>query len=163
MPGVSKPVDAYVNKLCRALETTGGIPVKKTADTGDGERRVLFESNTYPDPVTEINVIISYSAAVGLSVTYRENWSGDEWECRWGRHPNSHNTEEHFHYPPDAGENETPPAVDAEYGQDILIMTNIVDFLSERYTEIISTESLTYPSDYCWTNEYGSETYEYPP
>ena len=163
MSGVSRPVDAYVNKLCRALETKGGLQVKKTTDTGDGERRVVLESNTYPDPVTEINVIISYSAAVGPSITYREDWSGDEWECRWGRHPNPHNTEDHFHYPPNAGENENPTAVDAEYGQDILVMTNVADFLSERYTEIISTDSPTYPSDYCWTNEYCSETYEDPP
>lgn len=163
MSGVSRPVDAYVNKLCRALQTRGGIQVKKTADTGDSERRVLLESNTYPEPVTEIEVIVSYAAAVGPSITYRENWSGEEWKCRWGRHSNSHNTEEHFHYPPDAGEAENPPAVDASYGQDILMMENIADFLGERYTDIVSSDSPTYPSGYDWTNEYCSETYEYPP
>lgn len=163
MSSGSRPVDAYVNKFCRALKATGGIQVKKTTDTGDGERRVILEPNTYPCPVTKVKVIVSYAAAVGPSVTYCENWSGDVWKCRWGRHANPHNTEEHFHYPPDAGENENPPAVDASYGQDILMMENVAEFLSERYTDIISSDSHTYPVDYDWTNEYSSDTYQYPP
>ncbi|SMP12257.1 hypothetical protein SAMN06265347_10440 [Halobellus salinus] len=56
-----------------------------------------------------------------------------------------------------------PPAVDASYKQDILVMTDIGDFLAERYLDIVSSESATYPSQYTWTNEYCSATYEFPP
>ena len=53
--------------------------------------------------------------------------------------------------------------MDASYGQDILMMENVAEFLSERYTDIISSDSHTYPVDYDWTNEYSSDTYQYPP
>lgn len=38
-----------------------------------------------------------------FSFHYTEHWvDGDRWECRWDRHPNTHNSREHFHPPPDA-------------------------------------------------------------
>ena len=37
-----------------------------------------------------------------LNVHYQEDRQDGVWKCRWDRHPNSHNSREHFHPPPDA-------------------------------------------------------------
>jgi hypothetical protein len=38
----------------------------------------------------------------------------DRWECRWDRHPSTHNAREHFHPPPDAA----TPGTDESYPND---------------------------------------------
>ncbi|WP_435065044.1 hypothetical protein [Halobaculum sp. EA56] len=37
-----------------------------------------------------------------FSFHYREEQRDSVWACRWDRHPNTHNSREHFHPPPDA-------------------------------------------------------------
>jgi len=37
-----------------------------------------------------------------FTLHYREGHTDRVWECRWDRHPNPHNTRDHFHPPPAA-------------------------------------------------------------
>ncbi len=37
-----------------------------------------------------------------FNVHYQEEWPDGVWKCRWDRHPNNHNSRDHFHPPPDA-------------------------------------------------------------
>ena len=37
-----------------------------------------------------------------FNVHYQEEWRDSVWKCRWDRHPNAHNSRDHFHPPPAA-------------------------------------------------------------
>ena len=62
--------------------------------------RVLLDSGRYPDLVTAVRVDIRWFTTDDFSIHYLESRDGDHWECRWDRHPNTHNTRLHFHEPP---------------------------------------------------------------
>lgn len=69
-----------------------------------------FDTSYYPTSVSEANVRIRWFETDDFSIHYREQYEARPWECRWDRHPNSHNTRDHVHPPPDAatpGENAT--------------------------------------------------------
>lgn len=62
--------------------------------------RALLDSEQYPESVTEVRVDIRWFTTDDFSIHYVESRNGDHWECRWDRHPNTHNTRLHFHEPP---------------------------------------------------------------
>lgn len=66
----------------------------------------------------------------GFDVHYAEQYgTGSHWECRWDRHPNDHNSRDHFHPPPDA---ETP-GLDESYPTDWRdVLTMVLTDLDER-------------------------------
>lgn len=56
----------------------------------------------YPTAVERSYLQIRWFETDDFSVHYCEQYSdGTTWECRWDRHPNDHNTRDHFHPPPD--------------------------------------------------------------
>lgn len=62
--------------------------------------RAVLASEQYPASVTETRVDIRWFRTDDFSIHYLESRDGDLWECRWDRHPNTHNTRLHFHEPP---------------------------------------------------------------
>jgi hypothetical protein len=66
--------------------------------------RALLASGQYPESVTEARVDIRWFTTGDFSIHYLESRDGDLWECRWDRHPNTHNTRLHFHEPPTAND-----------------------------------------------------------
>jgi hypothetical protein len=62
--------------------------------------RAVLDSEQYPDSVTAARVDIRWFTTDDFSIHYLESRAGDRWECRWDRHPNTHNTRLHFHEPP---------------------------------------------------------------
>lgn len=57
----------------------------------------------FPGGITRAYLQIRWFETDDFSIHYSEQYqSGNSWECRWDRHPNDHNTREHFHPPPDA-------------------------------------------------------------
>jgi hypothetical protein len=62
--------------------------------------RALLASGQYPESVTDARVDIRWFTTDDFSIHYLESRDGDLWECRWDRHPNTHNTRLHFHEPP---------------------------------------------------------------
>jgi len=65
-----------------------------------------YDLGYFPAAVERAYLRISWFDTDNFNVHYSEQYeSGELWECRWDRHPNDHNTREHFHPPPDA---ETP-------------------------------------------------------
>lgn len=66
--------------------------------------RALLASGQYPESVTEARVDIRWFTTDDFSIHYLESRDGDLWECRWDRHPNTHNTRLHFHEPPTAND-----------------------------------------------------------
>jgi len=72
-----------------------------------------YDLGYFPGGVTRAYLRIRWFETDDFSIHYSEQYrTGDSWECRWDRHPNDHNTREHFHPPPDAltpGEDEDYP------------------------------------------------------
>lgn len=50
-----------------------------------------------------------------FTVHYHEERQDGVWQCRWDRHPNTHNSRDHFHPPPDASRTD---AEDAQWPDD---------------------------------------------
>lgn len=64
--------------------------------------RAVLDSGRYPGSVTTVQVDIRWFTTGDFSIHYLESRDGDHWECRWDRHPNTHNSRLHFHEPPEA-------------------------------------------------------------
>jgi len=65
--------------------------------------RGLLDAGRYPESVNVARLDIRWFTTGDFSVHYVEDHEdGERWECRWDRHPNTHNTRLHFHKPPTA-------------------------------------------------------------
>ena len=71
-----------------------------------------YDLGYFPSGVTRASLRIRWFETDDFSIHYAEQYqTSNSWECRWDRHPNDHNTREHFHPPPDAA----TPGEDDEY------------------------------------------------
>lgn len=62
-----------------------------------------YDLGYFPNGVKRASLQIRWFETDDSSIHYTEQYrSGNAWECRWDRHPNDHNSREHFHPPPDA-------------------------------------------------------------
>jgi hypothetical protein len=62
-----------------------------------------YDLGYFPGGVTRASLRIRWFKTDDFSIHYAEQYRTERsWECRWDRHPNDHNTREHFHPPPDA-------------------------------------------------------------
>jgi len=89
-----------------------------------------FDVGYFPAGVERASLRIRWFETDDFSVHYSEQYrDGESWECRWDRHPNSHNDREHFHSPPDAA----TPGEDMAFASDWReVISRVVSELSER-------------------------------
>ena len=74
-----------------------------------------YDLGYFPSGVERAYLRIRWFETDDFSIHYSEQYqTNNEWECRWDRHPNDHNTREHFHPPPDA----LTPGDDEDYPDD---------------------------------------------
>jgi len=86
-----------------------------------------FDVGYFPAGVERAYFRIRWFETDDFSVHYSEQYQDREpWECRWDRHPNSHNDREHFHPPPDAA---TP-------GEEIAFANNWLEVISRVLSEL---------------------------
>ncbi len=153
-------VNAYANKFYRQMEPY----IIETSAPENREREFVLHPECYPDPVSD--VLLNVEHVTGSSskthVVYQEDWSGDRWTCRWGRHENDHNSRDHFHHPPTPEGNEDPYAYDAELGQGVLLMETPINFILDRMNDLATADEHTYPSNYEWQLEYQQGKYSRP-
>jgi hypothetical protein len=119
----SAPIDRPVLEYLR--DRLAGTRQVRTAAITEDERlelRVEFADSFYPDPVITASLSIRWYTNDDFANHYREAREPESWECRWDRHPNPHNTREHFHPPPDA----STPGEDASYPSDYRDVTSYV-------------------------------------
>ena len=96
-----------------------------------------FDLGYLPGGITRAYLQILWFETDDFSIHYSEQYrTADSWECRWDRHPNDHNTREHFHPPPDA----PTPGEDATYPdewRDVLatVLTRLDDRISAFWEE----------------------------
>lgn len=67
--------------------------------------RALLGTDLYSESVEAARLDVRWFTSGDFSIHYVESDSdGNQWECRWDRHPNDHNSRLHFHRPPDGDE-----------------------------------------------------------
>lgn len=88
---------------------------------------VDYDLGYFPRNVERAYLRIRWYENDDFTIHYSEQYeNGDNWECRWDRHPNSHNSRDHLHPPPDA---ETP-------GEDRSFAADWRDVLAEALAEL---------------------------
>ncbi len=67
--------------------------------------RGFLDAGQYPESVNGAYLDIRWFTTGDFSLHYIEVHKDEKrWECRWDRHPNTHNSRLHFHKPPSATE-----------------------------------------------------------
>jgi len=67
--------------------------------------RVVLDAGQYPESTATARIDVRWFTTDDFSFQYIETQrDGGQWECRWDRHPNTHNARLHFHQPPDGTE-----------------------------------------------------------
>ena len=61
---------------------------------------VSLDASQYPHEVEEVRLDIRWFEGGDHTFHYIETHDETVWQCRWDRHPNTHNTRLHFHEPP---------------------------------------------------------------
>ena len=89
-----------------------------------------YDLGYLPDAVERTSLQIRWFETDDFHVHYAEQYEdGSSWECRWDRHPNEHNTRDHFHPPPDAA----TPGVNEDFPQDWRdVLAEVLDALDDR-------------------------------
>lgn len=80
-------------------------------------RSVIFHYDLgfFPSVVEDAYLKVCWRENGDFIIHYEEQYDGDRrWACRWDRHPNDHNTRDHYHPPPDAEH----PCDDADFPED---------------------------------------------
>ncbi|WP_331234043.1 hypothetical protein [Natronorarus salvus] len=96
-----------------------------------------YDLGYFPSGVTRAYLRIRWFETDDFSIHYSEQYQTvNSWECRWDRHPNDHNTREHFHPPPDAPTPEEDEG-DPDEWRDVLatVRTSLDDRLEAFWTE----------------------------
>jgi hypothetical protein len=89
-----------------------------------------YDMGYFPAGIDRASLRIRWFETDDFNIHYAEHYNdGESWECRWDRHPNTHNTRAHFHPPPDA----QTPGDDAVYSADWReVLTQVLTDLDER-------------------------------
>ncbi|GGL60552.1 hypothetical protein [Halocalculus aciditolerans] len=132
------------------VETVQYFPSEK-------EDRVVaaFDHRYYPDVVDASRLELRLRLNGDFNVQYFEEWAGEQWSCRWDRHPNTHNTRDHFHVPPTPSE---AAAVDASYPPDpTAVLRCVLETVERRINDLwTATTDPVFPSEYAFAGEYGA-------
>lgn len=100
-----------------------------TDENGHLELRATVDSSYYPDVVEEALLVVRWYRNDDFQIHYTESHDDGRWECRWDRHPNPHNTREHYHPPPDA----PTPGEDADWPADYRdVISTVFGDIEER-------------------------------
>jgi len=129
--GGTAPIDRPVLEYLRErLQTTPQVAAATITDQqGHLELRVALDDAYYPENATDATLSVRWYANDDFTIHYREDRSDGDWECRWDRHPNTHNTRSHFHPPPDA----VTPGEDRHWPTDVRdVIEAVLDDVEER-------------------------------
>jgi hypothetical protein len=89
-----------------------------------------FDVGYFPAGVERAYLRIRWFERDDFSIHYSEQYrDGESWECRWDRHPNSHNERDHFHPPPDAATPGEDMAFESDWRE---VISRVLSALSER-------------------------------
>ena len=105
-PHSTGPPDRQTLRLLERQLSSDSLITETTFEPDPYEPRLLrgvVDTGRYPDSVTAGRLDIRWFTTGDFSIHYVEDHKDETlWECRWDRHPNTHNTRLHFHKPPSA-------------------------------------------------------------
>lgn len=133
--GSPAPIDRPILEFLQtSLQGTQQVERATISDTsGHFELRVLFASTYYPAPVSEATLSVRWYTNDDFKIHYQEEHPEQVWKCRWDRHPNPHNTRDHFHPPPNA----RTQGEDAAWPDDHRnVLRLVLDDVEERITQL---------------------------
>lgn len=111
------------------IESVAVFPHEKPASVV-----AAFDPRHCPENVRRVELELRAYTNGDFHVTYREDWSGEDWLCRWDRHENPHSSRDHFHPPPAA---RTEDAVDRDFPTDLLdVLSVVLGELDDRIGEV---------------------------
>ena len=125
------PIDRPILEFLQTrLQATSQVDHATITDaSGRLELRVTFATSYYPESVEHAQLTVRWYTNDDFSLHYREGYSDRAWECRWDRHPNPHNTRDHFHPPPTA----TTPGDDTSWPDDYRdVVSTVLDEIADR-------------------------------
>ena len=103
------------------------------------ELHASVDTERFPPSIEDVRLDIRWYATDDFSVHYVETATSDErWECRWDRHPNSHNARLHFHRPPSADE---PTDVELSSLHPLDVLATVLAAVEDRIERRWETES----------------------
>ncbi|WP_251329458.1 hypothetical protein [Haloplanus pelagicus] len=136
--GSPAPIDRPILEFLQTrLQATRQVSRAAITDaSGHLELQVVFASSYYPAPVDDATLTVRWYTNDDFTLHYREQYADHAWECRWDRHPNPHETRDHFHPPPDA----PTPGEDATWPDDhrdvvALVLSEIEDRITALWSE----------------------------
>jgi hypothetical protein len=94
----------------------------------------------YPERIDRATLELRAYLDGAFHITYREEWNGQSWLCRWDRHANPHSDRDHCHQPPDA---RTADTVDRDYPIDFLdVLELVLEDVDDRLGEVWDQDHL---------------------
>ena len=102
--GSPAPIDRPILEFLQTrLHATRQVSQAAITDaSGHLQLQVVFASSYYPASVEDATLSVRWYTNDDFRIHYREVHSEQTWQCRWDRHPNPHDTRDHFHPPPTA-------------------------------------------------------------
>lgn len=100
--------------------------------------RASLDSGRYPHSVTAARIDIRWFATDDFSIHYVEDRSNGQWECRWDRHPNTHNTRVHVHEPPTGA---TVSDLELSSLHPLEVYSTVFDAIGQRIEKLWSVSS----------------------
>lgn len=91
---------------------------------------VRIDAAQFPASVDGVRLDVRWFEGGDYCVHYRERGDGEDWECRWDRHPKPDGPRTHFHPPPDAA-----PVVEESNLDDVHhlgVLFSVLDWVTER-------------------------------
>lgn len=129
------PIDRpIVEFLQTRLATTQQVEQTTITDvSGHLSLRVTLATTYYPETVEE-RLLLQWYTNDDFKIHYREARTESDVGCRWDRHPNPHNTRDHFHPPtaPTPGDDDSWPT---DYRD---VLTLVLDDIEHRITDLWS-------------------------
>ncbi|MDL0127831.1 hypothetical protein [Halobacterium salinarum] len=130
------PPDRHTLRLLERHLASEGLISDTAFDPNPHEPRLLhahFDTTHYPASTTAARLDVRWFTTGDFSFHYVETSAdGPQWECRWDRHPNTHNTRVHFHQPPD-NDDVTDLALPSNHPLDVY--STILDAIEQRLTD----------------------------
>ncbi|WP_224214532.1 hypothetical protein [Natrinema longum] len=127
------PIDRPVLEFLQTrLQATAQVARATITDaSGHLELYVTLAPSYYPETVEEASLTVRWYTNDDFKIHYREVHPAHAWVCRWDRHPNPHNTRDHFHPPPTA----PTPGEDSSWPRDHRdVLRLALDKIEERIT-----------------------------
>lgn len=110
------PIDRPILEFVRdRLATTRQFDTVAITDSESHlELRASLDAEYVPADVSSVLLGVRWYTNDDFKIHYSEDHAETVWERRWDRHPNPHNSRDHFHPPPDAA----TPGRDASWPAD---------------------------------------------